>query len=73
MVEDFRRGGVGYGEFKQRLFEAIWIKFEAERIKRAELLANLDHVEDVLRRGAEKARAVATQTMERVRKAVGLR
>jgi tryptophanyl-tRNA synthetase len=73
MEEDFRRGGIGYGEFKQRLFEGIWIRFEAEREKRAELLANLDHVEAILRNGAEKARAVAAQTMERVRKAVGLR
>jgi tryptophanyl-tRNA synthetase len=73
MKDDFRRGGIGYGEFKQRLFEAIWIKFEAERIKRAELLANLDHVESILRKGAEKARSVAARTMERVRQAVGLR
>ncbi len=73
MKQDYRSGGIGYGAFKQRLFEAIWIKFEAERVKRAELLANLDHVEAILRQGAEKARLVANRTLDRVRKAVGLR
>ena len=43
------------------------------RTKRAELAANLDYVKSVLRTGAEKARGIAQQTMDRVRKATGLR
>jgi tryptophanyl-tRNA synthetase len=73
MEADFRRGGTGYGDFKKRLFEAMWAYFSPMRAKRAELGANLDHVHDVLRRGAEKARGIAQQTMDRVRKATGLR
>jgi tryptophanyl-tRNA synthetase len=39
----------------------------------AELAANLDHVETVLRDGALRARAVAEQVISRARKASGLR
>lgn len=73
MEDDFRRGGTGYGDFKKRLFEATWEYFAPMRTKRAELAANLDYVNGVLRTGAEKARGIAQQTMDRVRKATGLR
>ncbi len=70
---DFRRGGTGYGDFKKRLLGKTWEYFAPMRAKRAELLQNLDHVHDVLRHSAEKARGIAQQTMDRVRKATGLR
>jgi tryptophanyl-tRNA synthetase len=73
MKADFRAGGVGYGDFKKRLFEGIWLRFEAERARRAELMANLDFVHAVLRKGGEKARGEAVRVMDRVRSAVGLR
>ncbi len=73
MANDYRRGGVGYGEFKQRLFEAVRDHFEPMRLKRAELAADATAVDRVLAEGAARARAVAQHTMERVRKAVGLR
>lgn len=72
MENQFRSGGVGYGEFKKRLFEAIWAKFEEPRRRRAELAADPAYVQQVLRDGAEKARAVARRTLDRVRGAVGL-
>jgi tryptophanyl-tRNA synthetase len=73
MEEDFRRGGIGYGEFKKRLFEAIWTYFAPMRERRDALLADPDQVHAVLRDGAEKARAVAEAVTQRVRVAVGLR
>lgn len=73
MEADFRRGGVGYGEFKQRLFEAIRDHFAPMRARRDELENDATAVERILTEGAAKARAVATVTMTRVRKAVGLR
>ena len=73
MADDFRRGGTGYGDFKKRLFEAIWEHFAPMRARRAELEANLDFVHDVLRRGATRARGIAQVTMDRVRVAAGLR
>ena len=73
MEKEFRAGGVGYGEFKKRLFSAIWEYFAPMRARRAELLADPDQIERVLAEGATRARVVATKTMTRVRGAVGLR
>ncbi len=73
MEHDFRTGGVGYGEFKKRLLEAVWTKFEGPRQRRAELAADPAYVEKVLMNGAEKARVIARATLSRVREAMGLR
>jgi len=66
-------GGYGYGELKKTLFSAIMDYFAPMRAKRAELVKNLDYVHEVLRKGAERANAVADETMRKVREAVGLR
>ena len=73
MEHDFRAGGTGYGDFKKRLFEAIWTQFEGPRQRRAELVADPGYVDQVLRDGADKARIVARATLSRVREAMGLR
>jgi tryptophanyl-tRNA synthetase len=70
---DFRKGGTGYGDFKKRLFEAIWLHFEPMRQRRANLENNLDYVHEVLRKSADRARSIAQATMDRVRLASGLR
>ncbi len=72
MEEDFWAGGTGYGDFKKRLFGAVWEYFAPMRARRTELLANPDQVDEVLRRGAERAREVAGVVLERVRRAAGL-
>ena len=66
-------GGYGYGEAKKELLAILTDYFAPFRRKRVELVKNLDYVHDVLRQGAERANAVATETMDRVRQAVGLR
>ncbi len=68
-----RAGGLGYGDLKKALFEHYWNFFAPYRVKRAELAANPDYVEKVLRDGADRARAVAGNVMARARKACGLR
>lgn len=73
MENQFRSGGVGYGEFKKQLFGAIWEKFAPFRERRAELEKDSHTVDAILAGGAAKARAVAVPTIERVRKAMGLR
>lgn len=73
MEADFRAGGVGYGEFKKRLFEAVMDYFAPMRARREELLRDPGAVEDALRSGADRAAEIAEVTMERVRRAVGLR
>lgn len=72
MAEQFRSGGVGYGDFKKRLFEALWEHFAPFRARRAELQAAPDYVASVLRDGAGKARATARTVLQRVRRATGL-
>jgi tryptophanyl-tRNA synthetase len=73
MTDEFRAGGVGYGHFKQRLFEIIWEFFAPMRARRGELLANPEYVDGLLAQGAERARTVAQGTIERVWQATGLR
>ncbi len=73
MEDQFRAGGLGYGEFKKRLFEALWERFATFRTRRAELAADPAYLDNVLAEGAARARAVALPTMDRVRKAMGLR
>ena len=73
MEADFRAGGVGYGDFKKRLFGAVWDFFAPQRARRAELAADPGYVDAVLADGALRAGALAEQVMQRVRTAVGLR
>ena len=67
-----RAGGFGYGDLKKALFEHYWNYFAEPRRQRAELAANLDYVNSVLRDGANRAKAVATTVLTRARKASGL-
>jgi tryptophanyl-tRNA synthetase len=69
----YRAGGLGYGEVKKMLLEKINAHFGPAREKRKQLAAHPEQVEDVLRRGAERARAEARQTMAQVRQAVGMK
>jgi len=68
----YRRGGLGYAEAKRRLFELFEQHFAEPRQRRAELVADPSYAEDVLREGGRKARAVAQEIMEQVRKACGI-
>lgn len=67
-----RVGGLGYGDLKKALFEHYWNYFASARAKRAELAANLDYVHQVLREGAERARAVGHKVLKRAKAAAGL-
>jgi len=70
--ERLRAGGLGYGDLKKKLFECYWEFFAEPRQRRQELEQNLDYVHEVLRDGAERARAVATRVLSRARRACGL-
>ena len=68
----YRGVGMGYGEAKKRLAELLIEYFKPYRQKRAELEDNIDYVKEVLVKGAERAKAVASKTLAQARKAVGL-
>ncbi len=69
----YRNGGMGYGQAKKRLAELMLDYFQPFRQKRTELENNIDYVKEVLANGAERAKAVAGETLEKARQAVGLR
>ena len=73
MEDEYRTGGVGYGDFKKRLFGAVWDFFAPMRARREEILSEKAYVDDVLAHGARQARAAAGHVMHRVREAVGMR
>jgi tryptophanyl-tRNA synthetase len=68
----YRRGGVGYGEIKTRLAEAIIAAFAPARERRAELVAHPERVAEVRASGAERARRAARIVLDRARAACGI-
>ena len=69
----YRAGGTGYGPFKQMLIEKFHERFDAARALRRELEKDPGHVHDVLRNGAERARAEAARVLRDVQVACGVR
>jgi tryptophanyl-tRNA synthetase len=65
--------GIGWGEMKQTLFEYINAHLAEPREEYRRLIAAPDHVEAVLRRGAERARDISAPFMAEIRHAVGIR
>jgi tryptophanyl-tRNA synthetase len=65
--------GIAWGEAKRQLFELINGQLAEAREKYEALLANPNHIEEVLQKGAEKARAYSKPLLEKVRDAVGIR
>jgi tryptophanyl-tRNA synthetase len=71
--ELYVNGGAAYGYLKQDLFELINEYFADARRKKEELLANPDYLRQILAKGAEKARAKATVTLDLARDRMGLK
>lgn len=73
LAAKYRGGNFGYGHAKQALFEAYMDFFAPMRKRREELEKDPGYIQSILKKGAEKANAIASETLEEVRKAVGLR
>lgn len=75
-VEDlktrYREGRVGDVEVKKKLYAALETFLAPLRERRAEFAARAGHIEEILHAGNERMRAVARETMEAVREAMGL-
>ena len=67
-----QKGGIGYKDLKTKLFEKLLKYFAEAREKKLELMGKPDLVQDILAHGAKKARALASKTMEEVRRKTGL-
>lgn len=71
MREKYLAGGYGYGHAKQALYDLILSKFAAHRTKYEYLMNNKMEIDAALAIGAAKARLVARNVLDRVRKAIG--
>lgn len=65
--------GIAWGEAKKQLFELINGQVAEARERYDALLADPEHIEAVLQKGAEKARAYSQPLLEKLRQAVGIR
>lgn len=72
MRDRYLKGGLGYGEVKKELVGLIWDYFAPYRAKRRELARDPGEVIRILKKGAEKTRAEAVKTLDRVRRATGI-
>ncbi|MDR2386503.1 MAG: tryptophan--tRNA ligase [Deltaproteobacteria bacterium] len=70
--ERYLKPGLKYSVVKKELVDIIWEYFEPFRDKRRKLSKNPDQVRQIMAAGAQKARSVATITMDVVREKVGL-
>jgi tryptophanyl-tRNA synthetase len=67
----YEGGNYGYGTAKKAFYELLLNRFATERERFTYYMNNNDALEAELQAGEEKARAVARQTIERVRKKLG--
>jgi tryptophanyl-tRNA synthetase len=65
--------GAAWGQLKQDLCDYLAEHLRTARADYERLMAAPDHVESLLRRGAERARALATPFLGEIRRAVGIR
>lgn len=71
MRSNYLAGNYGYGHAKQALFETIVARFANERERYNYLMSHPDEIEAALKIGAEKARRIASNVLQRVRDKVG--
>jgi len=72
LAEKYRAGGMGYGDAKKILWEALEKTFTPMWEQEAELRKNPEKVYEILQQGAEKANRIASRQLEKVKKKVGL-
>lgn len=70
--KQFEQGSLKFVELKDALTQSIFDSLQAFQTKRAELEANPDYVDKVIQKGAEKARAIASETLKEVKQKMGL-
>jgi tryptophanyl-tRNA synthetase len=72
LKERYRAGKVGDVEVKTKLAKALNARLEPMRSRRADVVARPSALREILHEGSRKARAIASETMERVRSATKL-
>ena len=72
MIAHYTRGGLGDGTVKKFLNNVLNHELEPIRARRKKYEQNLDYVYQVLEQGSASARAIAAETLKRVRNAIGV-
>lgn len=72
LLERYRAGGMGYGDAKKLLLEKVIETFKPFREERERLKNDISYVKDILKKGAERARSVASATKAEVWDKTGL-
>lgn len=67
----YTAGGMGYGDAKKKLLAILLEKYKNQRATFNTLINDPAHIENELKLGAEKAKAIADKTLERVRIRLG--
>jgi len=63
--------GLGYAQFKKDVAEAIVAELEPIQKKIAEYIGNKAYLEDIYKKGSEKANYVANKTLRKMQKKIG--
>ena len=72
MKEHYRRGGLGDVKIKMFLNELLQEELKPIREKRKEYEKDKAYLYDILKEGSNKAREIASNTLDEVRGAIGL-
>ncbi|MCX7948735.1 MAG: tryptophan--tRNA ligase [Treponemataceae bacterium] len=72
LAQRYRAGGMGWGEAKEALFQVMNRELTPIRERYEAYMANPAELDRILAEGAEKARAIARQTIQRLRRAIGI-
>ena len=72
MKEHYQRGGLGDVKTKRYLLEILERELSPIRESRVEFAKDMGQVYDMLQKGSEKARQVASQTLSEVKSAMGI-
>ncbi len=70
--KQYQSTGIKYADLKAKLAEVIFKELQPIQKRRNELEQQPDYVEEVLRDGARRARAIAEQTVREVREKMGV-
>ena len=72
LAEKYRAGGMAYSYAKEKLFEAMNEFLKPMREKYEYFVDNKDEIEEILKRGASKAREIAKKKIKFLRKEIGI-
>jgi len=70
--QKYLSGGMGWGHAKQQLFEVMNATLTPLRDKYFKLIDNKDYLDEVLKKGAEKASEIVSRKIDFLRKEIGL-